>query len=425
MRNSVPSRSGMPKIRLRATRAVLALAVVFAAGLVAAQSTAQPAYSFHVLYEFCFLANCADGTTPLAPVVQGTKGNLYGTAENVFKLTQKGTETVLYTFTYYGTDGTAPQGGLLRDSAGNLYGTTQFGGDLTCDAPYGCGVVFKVDHAGHETVLYSFHGGTDGMEPIAGVIRDSAGTLYGTTYWGGDLNCGFQYGCGTVFKLDTAGTETVLHSFTWGADSGFPEGGLVMDKAGNLYGTTYGNGTDTPGTVYKVTKAGQESVLYTFQDGNDGCNPMATLILDAKGNIYGTTSGNSNCNLGTVFKLTPKGKETVLYRFQGQPDGQQPQAGVVMDAAGNLYGTTYRGGYVGLCNGYQTNGCGTVFKVNKAGSETVLYKFKDLSDGGFPTAGVIVDGKGNLYGTTPYAGYSNYCPYQGEGCGVVFKLAHR
>jgi uncharacterized repeat protein (TIGR03803 family) len=354
-------------------------------------------------------------------LIQDAKGNLYGTTPgNVFRVTEAGKEAVLYTFTTYGTGGSYSTSDLIRDSAGNLYGTTQYGGDLSCDAPYGCGVVFKVDTTKKETVLYRFKGGKDGMQPWAGLTQDAVGNFYGTTYQGGDPSCGFEFGCGTVFKLDKTGKETVLHRFAFGADSGFPAGGLVMDKEGNLYGTTYGNGTAAPGTVYKVTKDGKETVLHTFKTGSDGDAPMGSLIMDTEGNLYGTTSGNPGDNFGTVFKMTPKGKETVLYRFLGVPDGQQPQAGVVMDAAGNLYGTTLSGGNLN-CKQNSGNGCGTVFKVSKNGNETLLYEFVAGSDGGFPRAGVLLDSKGNLYGTTPYAGSYNECEL---GCGVVFELIY-
>ena len=233
--------------RIRRRAAVTALTLVLLSVAAMTQSAPGPAYSYKVLYDFCSLQNCADGTTPLAPVVRDTKGNLYGTAGNVFKLTQKGKETVLYTFTGE-ADGGAPYGGLVRDSAGNLYGTTEYGGDLSCDPSYGCGTVFKVDAKGKETVLHSFKGGTDGMRPYAGLIRDTAGNLYGTTEFGGSTkSCSVSgWGCGTVFKLTKTGKEIVLYTFAGGADSFMPEGGLVMDAKGNLYGTTYGGGTASP-----------------------------------------------------------------------------------------------------------------------------------------------------------------------------------
>jgi uncharacterized repeat protein (TIGR03803 family) len=417
MKNSIT----YPVAKLGLHRWVLGAAfAVLLGGPISVGQSPQLSYNYTILYDFCSLQNCADGLGSSSPLVEDAKGNLYGTADNVFKLTPRGKETVLYTFT--DSSNVYPIGNIVRDSAGNLYGTTEYGGDIkACD---GCGTVWKVNASGKGTVLYRFKGGSDGMFPYGGVIRDSAGNLYGTTAYGGDLNadCGVTgWGCGTVFKLDKAGKKTILHSFGGGADYGVVWSGLVMDNAGNLYGTTYGNGTDFPGTVYKVTRAGKEKVLYTFKNGNDGCNPLSTLILDAKGNLYGTTSGAANCNLGTVFKLTPKGKETVLHDFQGPPlDGADPYAGVIMDSAGNLYGTTKWGG-VYDCPAF-SGGCGTVFKISKDGNETVLYKFKDGSDGGFPTEGLSVDANGGIYGTTPQGGYSIYCNNGGYGCGVVFKI---
>jgi uncharacterized repeat protein (TIGR03803 family) len=349
---------------------------------------------------------------------------LYGTAAvsttawgKVFKLTHVGKQSVLYTF-QGGADGNHPTSDLVRDSTGNLYGTTQYGGDLSCEPPIGCGTVFRVDSAGHETVLYSFKGGTDGMFPN-GVIRDEDGNLYGTTVVGGDHLCGYGGGgCGTVFKISTTGRETVLHTFTGGADSGYPDRGLVMDAKSNLYGATHGVAGNDYGAVFKVTKGGKETVLYAF--GSDGNAPTGSLVMDAKGNLYGTTSGDFG-GLGTVFKLTRDGKETVLYNFKGPPDGSTPQAGVVMDTAGNLYGTTYAGGDA-TCSPGEGGGCGTVFKLTKSGNESVLYRFTDGLDGAFPGAPLLLDAKGNLYGTTPYGGHSNYCNNGGEGCGVVFEM---
>jgi uncharacterized repeat protein (TIGR03803 family) len=375
------------------------------------------------------LNNCTDGWLPWAGVIQDAKGNLYGTTTGggssgdgtVFRVTKSGKETALYSFAK-GTQGNYSTSNLLRDSAGNLYGMTQSGGELSCTngEGYGCGTIFEVDAAGQETVLYSFKGGTDGMFPSGGLIRDAAGNFYGTTLEGGDLTCN-QYGCGTVFKLETGGSETVLHAFAGGSDGSGPEGGLVRDSKGNLYGTTTGGGTGLYGTVYKVTPAGEESILHSFSAGNDGSEPMGSLVMDKKGDLYGTTSGNDNSNYGTVFRLDKHGKQTVLWRFQGPPDGRQPQAGVVMDAAGNLYGTTLNGGHATCANG-DGSGCGTVFKLTKKGDETVLYRFTGGSDGGFPRAGLFLDPKDNLYGMTPYGGYSNYCNNEGFGCGVLFMI---
>jgi uncharacterized repeat protein (TIGR03803 family) len=246
-----------------------------------------------------------------------------------------------------GTDGSNPDAGLVRDSLGNLYGTTHGGGDASCKVSgvpgYGCGTVFKVDARGKETVLYAFTGGTDGALPVAPVVRDTAGDLYGTTEYG-DQSCTYAHGCGTVFRVDTTGKETVLYAFTNGMDGGFPQAGLALDEAGNLYGTTENGGTNNKGTVFKIDVTGQYSLLYSFSGGADGSEPFAGVILDSAGNLYGTTTGGGAHNYGTIFELSPAGVETVLYSFTGERSGWQPFAGLLRDSAGNLYGTTYYGG---------------------------------------------------------------------------------
>jgi uncharacterized repeat protein (TIGR03803 family) len=290
---------------------------------------------------------------------------------------------------------------LIQDAAGNLYGTTCFAGQAG-------GTVFKVDASGNETVLYSFAGGADGACPVGGLVQDPSGNLYGTTIFGGDC-------CGTVFKLDPTGKETVLHIFTGGGDGLTPYAGLVRDQAGNLYGTTYIGG-DSPncvpggcGTVFKLDASGKETVLYSFTDGADGAFPYAALILDAEGNLYGTTygGGSMSCYLGcgTVFKLDTNGTETVLHCFTGGEDGEYPEGGLIRDPAGNLYGTTYGGGIYGL---------GTVFELDTSGTETVLHTFTGKLDGGYSSAGVIRDSRGNFYGTTQFGG--------AYGHGAVFGL---
>ena len=256
----------------------------------------------------------------------------------MFKLDKTGKETVLYSFAG-GSDGENPVAGLVWDAKGNLYGITSLGGAS------GYGTVFKLDKAGKETVLHSFTGPAgDGAEPMAGLTRDAKGNLYGTTVYGGSGTCknGGLDGCGTVFKLDKTSKETVLYSFPGTESDGtYPDAGLVPDAAGNLYDTTFGGGASGAGTVFKLDKTGKETVLYSF-DGADGANPVAGLVWDAKGNLYGTTY-NGASGYGTVFKLEKTGKETVLHSFVGT-DGAHPYAGLVRDAKGKLYGTTYLGG---------------------------------------------------------------------------------
>jgi uncharacterized repeat protein (TIGR03803 family) len=239
------------------------------------------------------------------------------------------------------------------DKAGNLYGTTLLGGSSSY------GTVFKLDTSGNETVLHSFMNAPDGASPFAGVIMDQAGNLYGTTNQGGTGSCNFGGpGCGTVFRLDTTGKETVLHSFTNTPDGALAYGGLV--KRGNLYGTTQVGGSYGRGTVFKLDTSGHETVLHSFMN-SDGAVSVAGLIMDKAGNLYGTTrvGGSSpNCfsGCGVVFKLDTTGKETVLHRFtDSSVDGADPVSGLVMDNAGNLYGTTNQGG---------TYGYGTVFKLS-------------------------------------------------------------
>ncbi|MGO8794836.1 MAG: choice-of-anchor tandem repeat GloVer-containing protein [Candidatus Sulfotelmatobacter sp.] len=336
------------------------------------------------------------------------------------------TEDVLYSFCPVSgcTDGKVPTAGLIRDTAGNLYGTTSGGG------AHGGGTVFKIDTTGKYTVVYSFCsvGGsscTDGSNPFGGLIEDSAGNLYGTTLNGG----AYSVVGGTVFKIDSAGQETVLYSFCASSclDGQAPEAGLVRDAAGNLYGTTGGGGTHSDGTVFKVDTTGKETVLYNFcSTGGTSCTdgnfPFAGLIEDAAGNLYGTTERGGANNKGTVFKVDAAGTETVLYSFcsvggTSCTDGYSPEAGVIEDAEGNLYGTTLLGGANTSINfGFDS---GTVFKLDTTGKETVLYSFcsvggANCTDGFGPAAGLIQDAAGNLYGTTGSGGAG--------GDGTVFEL---
>jgi len=226
-------------------------------------------------------------------------------------------------------------------------------------------------------VLYAFTGGADGGTPHASVIADANDTLYGTTQLGGDLNCNPPNGCGTVYKLSKSGKETVLYSFTAGTDGAYPYAALLMDAAGNLYGTASAGGGGTGcfgsgcGTVFKLSKAGKLTVLYAFQGGTDGGRPYSALIVDAAGNFYGTTisGGDLSCRTygcGVVYKLTKTGKQTVLYTFTGAADGSYPAFGsLAVDAKGNFYGTTEEGGDLN-CNA--PNGCGVVYRLSKTGS---------------------------------------------------------
>jgi len=205
----------------------------------------------------------------------------------------------------------------------------------------------------------------------------------------------------------------VLHSFTAGNDGGNPEAGLIMDAAGNLYGTTFGGGSGGQGIVFKIDTSNHESVLYSFTGGSDGGGPVAGLLMDAAGNLYGTTAGGGSSGQGTVFMIDTSNHESVLYSFTGGSDGGSPQASLVRDAAGNLYGTTSQGGI-----GCAPVGCGTVFKIDPSNHESTVYSFTGGSDGALSMAGLIMDATGNLYGTA-YQGGSICAP---PGCGTVFEF---
>jgi len=371
-----------------------------------------------------------DGASPYAGLIN-VGGTLYGTTQSggandygtVFKLTTKGVERVLHSFGF-GSDGSGPDAGLI-DVNGTLYGTTNSGGSGGSDAN---GTVFKITTKGVETVLHSFisgNGGSDGTTPVAGLIN-VGGTLYGTTKYGGSNGCLDANGCGTVFKITTKGAEKVLYSFKGGNDGMVLEAGLI-DVGGTLYGTTLSGGTNTWGTVFKLTTAGMKTVLHSFGSGSDG-TLLSAGLNDVGGTLYGTTTygGSGSCNLsdipgcGTVFKITTKGVETVLYSFKGGSDGAYPQAGLI-DVGGTLYGTTTYGGS-GSCSLFGYLGCGTVFKITTTGVETALYSFKGGSDGAYPNAGLINVG-GTLYGTTTYGGGGGSCNlYDILGCGTVFKV---
>jgi uncharacterized repeat protein (TIGR03803 family) len=354
-----------------------------------------------------------DGSAKLYGTTSGG-GSTYnlGTA---FEMTLGGTETVLHDFG--GGASAYPEGGLIFDSDSNLYGTTT--GNADCKI--GCyGTVFRMNAQHVVTILYFFRDPASGSTPHATLVMDGQGNLYGTTIYGG------TYGDGTVFKLTPQGVETVLHSFEGGTDGANPNGSLAVDAKGNLYGTTQNGGSTAVeggwGTVFKVTPSGSESVLYAFQGATDGTSPFAGVILDSSGNLYGTTAlgGSTSCALGqdgcgTVFKLTPKGTKTLLYSFAGGTDGLNPEAPLVRDSKGNLYGTAIVGGGT-LCGGY---GCGVVFKVTPGGKETVLHRFIE-TDGGFPQSGLILDSHGDLYGTTFDGG--NLADCEGRGCGVLFAI---
>lgn len=407
--------------------APVAVSCFFLAGAVppahsqAVGPTSATVTSFKILYQF---TNPTDGGGPTGRLVRDSEGNLYGVGGGgpdnygvVFRLTPAGKETVLHSFN--GSDGSFPEGGLVRDADGNLYGTTSEGG------PNGYGNVFKLTAAGVYTVLHNFHGAPDGARPEGDLLLDAAGNLYGTTVEGGK-GCSNPYGasgCGTVFKVTAAGEESILHRFADSPDGAHPAAGLLADQDGNFYGTTAAGGNvfeGTPlGTVFRLTAAGEETVLYRFNGINDGDgqDPQSTLIWGESGDLYGTTVEGGPNGWGTVFRLTRTGTESILYSFpRFSDDGESPEAGVVRDAAGNLYGTALIGGAENTgCSG---DGCGAVYKLTPSNAESVLHSFTDSGAGGCaPDTALIAVSSGQteiLYGSTPFCG--------ARGNGTIFEI---
>jgi len=354
-------------------------------------SALAQAQTFTTLYNF---TGSTDGNVPFAGVIQDSAGNLYGTTNNggnlncfapfgcgvVFAMNTAGAETVLYTFS--GADGDEQNGPLARDSQGNLYGTSWVAGDN------GYGNVFKIDSAGNETVLYSFTGGSDGCVPMQGLVLDASGTLFGTTE-----ACGSSSD-GTIFKIDGTGRFTVLHSFTGSpSDGAWPQNGyLSIDEAGNLYGVTASGGAHNKGALYKLGENGTLTLVHSFAGGtSDGCLPLGTVRQDKSGNLYGTTFQCGSDHLGTIWKLSAKGKETILHNFAGRSrDGCGPQTGLVGDSSGNLYGVTLECG---------AHNYGTLYELSAKGKLTLLHSFDD-SDGAYPVGEVMQTAQGTLFGTT-------------------------
>jgi uncharacterized repeat protein (TIGR03803 family) len=436
---------------------LITLLLVVSAFLVA-PITARGAGKERVLYSLCPLNGCTDGLLPLGYLIFDSFGNLYGVTGDggangwgaVFRLTPsadgKWKEKVLHSFNE--DDGSGPVAGLIVDGAGNFYGTTSEGGvyyNCGYDPVYGCGAVFELtpgsDGGWKEKVIHNFNGqNKDGFYPRGSLVSDAAGSLYGTTASGGAHNSCLQVnssGCGAVVRLtrDAKGQwkESVIYSFK-GSDGWQPLGNLIFDKKGNLYGTTsQGGGYNrncyeySCGTVFELSPSSDglwtETVLHHF-NGNDGAQPQGSLIFDAAGNLYGATSVGGpyggGFGGGAVFELMPTGsgqwEEKVLHYFGKGKDGYVPYAGLTLDAAGNLYGTTTGGGAYGSNCG--TEPCGTVFQLmpgaNGQWSEKVLHSFSGSPDGNLPEGSLTFDSAGNLYGTTAAGG--------GYDAGAVFEI---
>jgi uncharacterized repeat protein (TIGR03803 family) len=328
------------------------------------------------------------------------------------------TYKLLYSFTGL-NDGGDPATALTLDSAGNAYGTTASGGD------FNFGTVFMLTPSGEERVLYSFTGGGDGLDPHGGVTLDSAGNLYGTTVAGGFGGICAGDGCGVIFELSPSQggwTQTILYSFTGGNDGFGPGSALVFDSAGNLYGTAPDGGAHSAGVVFQLSPSARGwryKVIHAFTGRKDGAvGSLGSLTFDAAGNLYGVSELGGVNGAGAVYELSPTAggswKTTVLYNFRGSPDAANPYSGLIFDNSGNLYGTTYFGGTAGL---------GTVFQLargpNGAWEENVRHSFQGGSDGSLPTTTLVLNAAGTFYGTTSTGGRPS-CD-----CGTIFKLALR
>ena len=424
------SKQPLQNLLSRAATAALALVIMFALAVVL--SPAAQAQTYKVLYNF---TGGLDGGTPFAGLTMDKAGNLYGTTRGfpggygtVYRLRFLGSSWVfnpLYTFTG-GKDGAKPYAGVIFGPNGSLYGTTSVGGNLTCNQPSGCGTVFNLRPqptvcltsvcAWTETVLYAFKAGADGAYPEFGDLTfDQAGNIYGTTGQGGNSNRG------TVYELTPSNggwTESIIYSFTGGADGAYPNAGFILDNAGNLYGTAYAGGSSNLGTVFQLTysvgSGWTENVLYSF-GYTGGDQPYAGLIFDQSGNLYGATSDGGSGDGGTVFELTPgengNWTYTLIYSFDGTRNNACGPRNLVLDGAGNIYGAT-------RCDGSKYDHAGSVFKLTPTPAPpwtyTSLHDFTDGDDGGYPISNVVIDANGNLYGTASNGG--------SYGAGVVWEI---
>lgn len=382
---------------------------------IAASNTVAHAQSFSVLYDFG--SKSGDPSTPsyAGIVAQGRDGNLYSTAGHggtccgaVFQITPAGKLKTLYSFTGNGTDGAFPQGGLTLGTDGNFYGTTYEGGSATA------GAVFRVTPGGAAKTLHSFTGGSDGAYPYAPPVEGNDGNFYGTTTAGGNtVKC--NGGCGSIYKITPAGALTTLYQFD--ITNGYaPYAPLVLGTDGNFYGTATNGTSANAGVVFRITPAGKFTLLFSF-DPIHGQNPFSGLVQGADGNFYGTTFDGGSTGGGVVFKITPAGHLTVLHSINGTTDGRNPYGGLVLGSDGNFYGANAYGGTV---NSKCSNGCGTLFKITPKGAYSVIYKF-DSTTGAQASVTPFQHTTGLVYGDTTVGGTGNVNPCTTGTCGVFYS----
>jgi len=380
---------------------------------------AQP-QTFKVLYTF---TGTSDGSSPRYLYLDG--GHLLGTTLDggsaagqagngtIFQLDIPTRQlTVLHTFAGEPTDGSQAVTTLVRGPSGDYYGITYTGGSM------GGGTVFQMDPAGAVTLLHSFRQTRDewpnGEGPLVGLALDSSGDLYGGTMAGGADDCG------TVFKLHPGGSLTTLYNLTCQPDGRAAVATLLLQ--GSLYGVSPYGGASNFGDVFAVdTNTGEETILHGF-GGSDGAEPNGGLIGDGAGNIYGTTTGGGAGGKGVVFEINiATGTYTVLHAFEG-PEGANPVAGLIRDQEDNLYGTTVQGGAHTHAGFACTQGCGAVFELTAAGSLIVIHSFAGGAGGASPYGSLVADGEGHIYGATAIGGLVGGC-YSGAGCGTIFEIA--
>ncbi len=390
-----------PDFQNTLSRALILVALRLAVG-------AADAQSYSVVYNFG--TNVGDPATPFYSgiIAQGRDGNLYSSTSAgganpnygaTYVVTPAGALTVLYNFGPYGSPA-YPNGGLTLGSDGNFYGTTSDGGNP------GYGTVFQIPPTGGVTYLYNFTDGADGAVPYAPPNQGADGNFYGTTS-GGVAN-------GSIYKITPSGTLTVLYAFD-GTHGSSPPDPLIQGTDGNFYGTTMFGGTNGAGVVFRITPAGKLTVLYNF-DGTHGDLPVGPLVQGSDGNFYGTTEAGGAFLDGVILKMTPTGKLTVLHSLNISTEGAAPFGGLVQATDGNFYGTTNQNG---PGNTNCPSGCGTIFKITPKGKFSLVYSF-DQTTGAIPYSTIMQHTNGLLYGTASQGGVASNCPF--SSCGVIYSL---